>query len=78
MIFEICAYDKITEDLKLVLPVPLDHLEELRVIMNWVRPEDELFVYNLTHSQIIQIENMINKNFYDPKCDFQISSHLAN
>lgn len=78
MIFEICAYDKITEDLKFVLPIPLGHTEELRSIMHWIRPEDELFVYNLTQDQIIQIEKMISTNFDDPKYDFQISSYLAN
>ncbi|WP_435304158.1 MULTISPECIES: DUF7683 domain-containing protein [Pseudomonas] len=78
MIFEICAFDKTTEDLKFVLPIPLGHVDELRAIMHWIKPEDELFVYNLTQDQIIQIEKMIGTNFDDPKYDFQISSHMGN
>ncbi|MCG6573435.1 hypothetical protein EGM97_01795 [Pseudomonas sp. AF32] len=73
MTFEICAFDKSTEDFRFSITVPSEHVKELRKIMKWTKPEDELFGYDLNEEQIAQLEKMLDTRFYIPECDFQIS-----
>lgn len=71
------AFDKKTEFLVFKVSIPNAHIEQLRIIMNWSKPEDEIYGYDLDSAQITQLEALIGMTFYDPKYDFQLGSHAS-
>jgi hypothetical protein len=71
------AFDKKTEFLVFEVPIPRENIEQLRIIMKWSEPEDEIYGYDLDSAQITQLEALIGITFYDPKYDFQIGSHAS-
>ena len=77
VIHEIDAFDKETEFLVFEVPIPEGNIEQLRIIMNWSEPEDEIYCYDLDSAQISQLEALIGITFYDPKYDFQIGCYAT-
>jgi len=71
------AFDKQTEFLVFKVPIPKKNIEQLRIIMNWSKPEDEIYGYDLDGAQITQLEALLGLTFYDPNYDFQIGSHAS-
>jgi hypothetical protein len=69
------AYDKNTSLLVFEIPVPDGKIDQLRAIMKWTVPEDEIYGYDLDPKQITQLEVLIGRPFYDPEYDFQLSCY---
>lgn len=68
----IFAFDKETEELGFEVHIPATKIEELRTIMGWKEPEDEIFGYDLDALQIEELQTMLKRAFYDPQYFFQI------
>ncbi|MEX3775907.1 hypothetical protein [Pseudomonas sp. MYb118] len=71
----IFAFDKETEALGFEVHIPAMKIEELRKIMGWKDPEDEIYGYDLDAFQIEKLQLMLNNDFYDPKYLFQVVGH---
>jgi hypothetical protein len=71
----IYAFNKQTEALMFEVHIPAGHIEQLRTIMSWTDEEDEIYGYDLDAGQINELESMIGRSFFDPQCDFQLSSY---
>lgn len=75
MIHTISAFDKSTELMVFEIDVAQKILPELKVIMAWTEPEDEIFGYDLSSEQLQKLEEVLGQKFYDQRCDFQLSSY---
>jgi hypothetical protein len=69
------AFDKKTDLLVFEVPIPGGNIEQLRIIMNWSEPEDEIYGYDLDNVQIAQLEALIGLTLYDSTYDFQIGCY---
>ncbi|AXI60212.1 hypothetical protein DLD99_06915 [Pseudomonas kribbensis] len=72
------AYDKKTELLVFEVNIPDGNIEQLRKIMNWTKPEDEIYGYDLDSQKITELENLIGTEFFDPQFDFQLGCYGSN
>lgn len=75
MIHTISAFDKTTELMVFEIEIALKILPELKVIMAWTEPEDEIFGYDLNSEQIHRLEELLGQKIYDHRYDFQLSSY---
>lgn len=75
MMHTISAFDKTTELVVFEIEIPQKILPELKVIMAWAEPEDEMFGYDLSSEQIHRLEELLGQKMYDQRYDFQLSSY---
>ena len=75
MTHTISAFDKTTELMVFEIEIPQKNLPELKDIMAWTEPEDEIFGYDLSSEQLQKLEELLGQKFYDQRCDFQLSSY---
>ena len=75
MIHTISAFDKTTELMVFEVEVSQEKLPELKVIMAWTEPEDEIYGYGLSVEQIRRLEELLGQQIYDQRYDFQLSSY---
>ncbi|MFP3518370.1 hypothetical protein SB766_19480 [Pseudomonas sp. SIMBA_077] len=75
MIHTISAFDKTTELMVFEVEVSQEKLPELKVIMAWTEPEDQIYGYDLSVEQIRRLEELLGQQIYDQRYDFQLSSY---
>ncbi|MQT33827.1 hypothetical protein GHO40_17340 [Pseudomonas helleri] len=75
MMHTISAFDKTTELMVFEIEIPQKNLPELKVIMAWTEPEDEIFGYDLSSEQLQKLEELLGQKIYDHRYDFQLSSY---
>ena len=75
MMHTISAFDKTTELMVFEVEIPVKNLPELKVIMAWTEPEDEIFGYDLSSEQLQKLEELLGQKIYDQRYDFQLSSY---
>ena len=75
MMHTISAFDKTTELMVFEIEIPQKNLPELKVIMAWTEPEDEIFGYDLSSEKIHRLEELLDRKMYDQRYDFQLSSY---
>lgn len=75
MTHTISAFDKTTELMVFEIEIPQKNLPELKVIMAWSEPEDEIFGYDLSSEQLQKLEELLGQKIYDQRYDFQLSSY---
>ena len=75
MTHTISAFDKTTELMVFEIEIPQKNLPELKVIMAWTEPEDEIFGYDLSSEQLQKLEELLGQKIYDQRYDFQLSSY---
>lgn len=75
MMHTISAFDKTTELMVFEIEIAQKILPELKAIMAWTEPEDEIFGYDLSSEQIYRLEELLGQKIYDHRYDFQLSSY---
>ncbi|WP_282365137.1 hypothetical protein [Pseudomonas sp. PS01297] len=75
MTHTISAFDKTTELMVFEIEIPQKNLPELKDIMAWTEPEDEIFGYDLSSEQLQKLEELLGQKIYDQRYDFQLSSY---
>ncbi|MCU1726606.1 hypothetical protein NTD86_06355 [Pseudomonas sp. 7P_10.2_Bac1] len=75
MMHTISAFDKTTELMVFEIEIPQKNLPELKFIMAWTEPEDEIFGYDLSSEQLQKLEELLGQKIYDQRYDFQLSSY---
>ena len=75
MTHTISAFDKTTELMVFEIEIAQKILPELKAIMAWTEPEDEIFGYDLSSVQIHRLEALLGRKMYDQRYDFQLSSY---
>ena len=75
MIHTISAFDKTTELMVFEIEVSQEKLPELKLIMAWTEPEDEIYGYDLSVEQVRRLEELLGQQIYDQPYDFQLSSY---
>ena len=75
MMHTISAFDKTTALMVFEVEIPVKNLPELKVIMAWTEPEDEIFGYDLSSRQIQLLEELLGQRIYDQRYVFQLSSY---
>lgn len=73
MIYIIEAFEKKTGVLAFEERLPEGHDEHLKKIMGWANEQQGWEGYDLTNSQLNELEGILGKRIYNPDYIFQIS-----